>query len=231
MPLTGRALACLIDHTILKPDATEAQVSRFCDEAREHGFRSVCVNSVQAPFVAGLLRGSGVLACVVVGFPLGAMPPAVKAAETAAAVAAGAQEIDMVMAIGALKDGRHDAVRADIEAVRASCPGVVLKVIIETCLLTDAEKRIACRMAVEAGADFVKTSTGFSTDGATAGDVALMRAAAGPGIGVKASGGVRTLEAAQAMVDAGATRIGTSAGVALMMQIAAVAPSPGDRDC
>ncbi len=215
-PIAGHALAQLIDHTILKADATEAQVAQFCDEARTHGFRSVCINSVQVPFVAGRLRGSEVRVCAVVGFPLGAMLPAAKAAETAAAVAAGATEIDMVIGIGALKDGRHDAVRDDIAAVRAACYGAVLKVIIECCLLDDDEKRIACRLSVEAGADFVKTSTGFSTGGATVADVALMRDAVGPTIGVKASGGVRTPEAVQAMVAAGATRIGTSSGIALM---------------
>ena len=220
MPILGHALALLIDHTILKADATEAQVAQFCDEALTHGFRSVCVNSVQVPFVAGRLRGSDVRVCSVVGFPLGAMPSAVKAAETAAAIAAGAHEIDMVIPIGALKDGRHDAVRDDVAAVRAACPGAVLKVIIECCLLTDDEKRVACRLSAEAGADFVKTSTGFSTGGATVADVALMREAVGPRIGVKASGGVRTPEAVQAMVDAGATRIGTSSGIALVTQAA-----------
>ena len=215
-PVLGHALAPLIDHTILKADATEAQVAQFCDEALTHGFRAVCVNSVAVPFVAERLRGSDVRVCSVVGFPLGAMPSAVKAAETAAAIAAGAHEIDMVIPIGALKDGRHDAVREDIAAVRAACPGAVLKVIIECCLLTDDEKRVACRLSAEAGADFVKTSTGFSTGGATVADVALMREAVGPGIGVKASGGVRTPEAVQAMVDAGATRIGTSSGIALV---------------
>ena len=205
-PIAGHALAQLIDHTILKADATEAQVAQFCDEARTHGFRSVCINSVQVPFVAGRLRGSEVRVCAVVGFPLGAMLPAAKAAETAAAVAAGATEIDMVIGIGALKDGRHDAVREDIAAVRAACPGALLKVIIECCLLDDDEKRIACRLSVEAGCDLVKSSTGFSTVGGTV----------APTIGVKASGGVRTPKAVQAMVAAGATRIGTSSGIALM---------------
>ncbi len=222
-PIVGRALARLIDHTILRADATEAQVAQFCNEARTHGFRSVCVNSIQVPFVADRLRGSDVRVCAVVGFPLGAMPSAIKAAETAAAVAAGATEIDMVIPIGALKDGRHDAVQADIAAVRAVCPDAVLKVIIECCLLTDDEKRTACRLSAEAGADFVKTSTGFSTGGATVEDVALMREAVGPALGVKASGGVRTPEAVQAMVAAGATRIGTSSGIALMTQTAPAA--------
>ena len=224
-PISGAALALMIDHTILKPDATRAQVEGFCDEARRHGFRSVCVNSVHVPFVAGLLAGSDVRVCAVVGFPLGAMPSAIKAAETAQAVAAGAHEIDMVIQVGALKEGREDDVLADIVAVRAACPEAVLKVIIETCLLTDDEKRAACRLSVEAGADFVKTSTGFSTSGATVADVALMRAAVGPELGVKASGGVRSFEAAQAMIQAGATRIGTSSGIALVTDAMPVAGS------
>ncbi len=222
-PVAGHDLARLIDHTVLKPDATEAQVEQFCREALQHGFRSVCVNSVWVPFVAERLRGSEVRVCAVVGFPLGAMPSAIKAAETAAAVASGAQEIDMVIPVGALKDDRRDVVQADIAAVRAACPDAVLKVIIECCLLTDDEKRAACRASVAAGADFVKTSTGFSTGGATAGDVALMREAVGPALGVKASGGVRTPEAVAAMLAAGATRIGTSSGIALMTRSAAAA--------
>lgn len=223
--VSGAALALMIDHTILKPDATREQVRSFCEEAREHGFRSVCVNSVHVPFVAEQLRGSEVRVCSVVGFPLGAMPAAVKAAETRAAIEAGAEEIDMVIQIGSLKEGRLDDVRADITAVREACRGAVLKVIIETCLLTDQEKRDACRLSVEAGADFVKTSTGFSTSGATTDDVALMRGVVGPDLGVKASGGVRTLEAAHAMIAAGANRIGTSSGIALVTQTAPVAGS------
>jgi deoxyribose-phosphate aldolase len=223
--VSGAELALLIDHTILKPDATQAQVRQFCDEAKQHGFRSVCVNSIHVPFVAEQLRGSDVRVCSVVGFPLGAMPPAVKAAETAAAVTAGAEEIDMVIPVGALKEGRHAEVLADITAVRAACPDAVLKVIIETCLLTDAEKTAACQLSVQAKADFVKTSTGFSTGGATVEDVALMRATVGPSVGVKASGGVRTLEAAHAMIAAGANRIGTSSGVALVTKAEPVAGS------
>lgn len=212
------ALASMIDHTLLKPDATRAQVATFCDEAKAHGFCSVCVNSVHTGFVAEQLAGSSVKVCCVVGFPLGAMPSAIKAAETRAAIEAGAQEIDMVIPVGALKEGRLDDVRADIAAVRAACEGATLKVIIETCLLTDEEKTHACRLSVEAGADFVKTSTGFSTSGATVDDVKLMRSVVGANLGVKASGGVRTLEAAAAMIAAGATRIGTSSGVALVTQ-------------
>lgn len=223
--ISATDLALLIDHTILKPDATQAQVRQFCDEAKTHGFRSVCVNSIHVPLVAEQLRGSAVRVCSVVGFPLGAMPSTVKAIETTEAVAAGAEEIDMVIPVGALKEGRRDLVLADIVAVRAACKDQVLKVIIETCLLTDAEKRLACELSVQAGADFVKTSTGFSTSGATIEDVALMRSVVGPSLGVKASGGVRTLEAAYAMIAAGANRIGTSSGIALVTQTAPVAGS------
>ncbi|MFC0406941.1 deoxyribose-phosphate aldolase [Roseomonas elaeocarpi] len=215
-PADAAALAALIDHTLLKPDATAAELRRWCDEAREHRFCSVCVNPVNVATVAAALEGSGVKTCSVVGFPLGAALPEIKAAETAAAVRDGADEIDMVINIGALKDGQLDAVRDDIAAVRAACRGQVLKVIIETCLLTDEEKRTACRLAVEAGADFVKTSTGFSTGGATVADIALMREVVGPALGVKASGGVRSWDAAQALIAAGATRIGASSGVALV---------------
>jgi deoxyribose-phosphate aldolase len=207
-------LASMIDHTILKPDATEAQVSRVCEEAKAHGFRAVCVNSVHVALVARCLSGSAVRICSVVGFPFGAMPSAIKAAEAAAAVAAGADEIDMVIAIGALKEQRLDYVRNDISAVRAACTRAVLKVIIETRLLTDDEKQMACQLAVTAGADFVKTSTGFSTGGATVADVALMRAAVGSAVGVKASGGVRSREVAKSMIAAGANRIGTSSATA-----------------
>lgn len=211
-------LAALIDHTILKPDATEAQVGRFCEEALQHRFSSVCVNPVHAALVAAALAGSDVRTCSVIGFPLGASATRAKAAETALAIADGASEIDMVIAIGALKEGRHDYVRNDIAAVRAACPDAVLKVIIETCLLDDEEKRAACRLAKATGADFVKTSTGFSSAGATVADVALMRAEVGPDMGVKASGGIRTLEALRAMVAAGATRIGSSSGIAIVTE-------------
>ena len=210
------ALAAMIDHTLLKPDATAAEVARFCAEARQWNFRSVCVNSDRVREVAAALAGSPVRTCSVVGFPLGAMPPAIKADETRGAVSDGATEIDMVLAIGRLKDGELAAVARDIAAVRAASAGVVLKLIIETCLLSDEEKRTACRLGVAEGVDFVKTSTGFSTGGATTADVALMRATVGPALGVKASGGVRTRAAAFAMIAAGATRIGTSNGLALM---------------
>jgi deoxyribose-phosphate aldolase len=216
-PITRPAdLAVLIDHTILKPDATAAQARRYCDEARAHRFFSVCVNPVFVPLVAEALGGSGVATCSVIGFPFGAIATESKIAEAAWAVRAGAAEIDMVIHIGALKAGEHDAVRADIAAVKQACGAALLKVIIEACLLTDEEKRVACRLAKEAGADFVKTSTGFSTGGATVADVALMRGVVGDAMGVKASGGVRDFATALMMVQAGASRIGTSNGVALV---------------
>jgi deoxyribose-phosphate aldolase len=211
-------LAGLIDHTILAADATSSQVSRFCEEALQHAFHAVCVNSSFVPLVAGILQGSGVRCCAVVGFPLGAAASEAKAAEAAWACAAGATEIDMVMAIGALKGGDMEAVRCDIARVRAASSGAVLKVIIETCLLEEAEKQIASLAAQQAGADFVKTSTGFSNGGATVHDVALLRAAVGPDMGVKASGGIRTREVAQSMIAAGATRIGASASLAIIQE-------------
>ena len=217
-PLTRAELARLIDHTLLKPEATPAQIERLCAEARTHGFASVCVNPTHVRLAARLLRGSGVAVCSVVGFPLGAGLPQVKAFEAAEVVRLGAGEVDMVLNIGALKAGDHALVLRDIRAVvrAARAGGALVKVILETCLLTDDEKRAACRLVQQARADFVKTSTGFSTGGATVADVALMRAAVGPKMGVKAAGGIRSLAEAQAMVAAGATRLGTSAGVALL---------------
>jgi deoxyribose-phosphate aldolase len=214
--MTRAELAALIDHTILKPEATPDQVLQRCEEARAHRFASVCVNPVFVPLVADALRGSPVLTCSVVAFPFGAAPSAVKAAETELAVAAGAAEIDMVIQIGALKAQLYPAVRADVAAVRRASGEALLKVIIECCLLTDAEKEIACRLAQDEGADFVKTSTGFSTGGATLADVALMRRTVGPALGVKASGGIRDAATAREMIAAGATRIGTSNGLALL---------------
>ncbi|ONG56397.1 deoxyribose-phosphate aldolase [Pseudoroseomonas deserti] len=214
--LANADLAKLIDHTLLKPEASAAELGRWAAEAREHGFCSVCVNPVHVKRVSDLLAGSGVKTCSVVGFPLGASTAAAKAHETAGAVADGADEIDMVINIGALRDGRLDEVQADIAAVRAACVGRVLKVIIETCLLTDDQKRTACALSVAAGADFVKTSTGFSSGGATEADIALMRGVVGAALGVKASGGVRTRAQAEAMIAAGASRIGASSGVALI---------------
>ena len=213
------ALAKYIDHTLLKPDATEAQIEKLCAEAREYGFASVCVNSCYASLAARLLAGSDVAVCCVVGFPLGAATTAAKAFEAADAAQNGATEIDMVISVGAAKDGRWDDVEADIAGVAAAIEGkALLKVIIETCLLTDAEKIEACRAAVRAGADFVKTSTGFSKAGATAADVALMRKTVGPEIGVKAAGGIRTYQDAIAMIEAGASRIGASAGISILSE-------------
>ncbi len=215
-PISAAELASLIDHTLLRADATEAELRRYCAEAVQHAFCSVCVNPANVLLVARALDGSGVRTCSVIAFPLGATATADKTAEAANAVRNGAGEVDMVINLGALRDGRRADVRDDIAAVRRACGGAVLKVIIETCLLSDEEKRAACLLAAEAGADFVKTSTGFSTGGATVADVALMRAAVGSALGVKASGGIRTLEGAQALVAAGASRIGASSGVALV---------------
>ncbi len=210
------ALAPLIDHTLLKADATAAQIETLCGEARHYGFASVCVNPVWVALAARLLAGSPVRTCTVVGFPLGATSTVAKACEAEVALRDGAQEVDMVLAIGPAKSGDWPKVAEDLRSLRAAVPQpAVLKVILETCLLTDSEKARACVLAREAGLDFVKTSTGFSTGGATEADVALMRQAVGTGLGVKASGGIRTYEAALAMVFAGATRLGLSASVAV----------------
>lgn len=209
-------IAQYIDHTILKPDATMAQVDILCDEAVTHGFASVCVNSTWTAHCSRRLAGSSVKVCTVVGFPLGAMSGEAKAAETALAVKDGAQEIDMVIQVGRLKAGEHDEVERDIRLVRAACPDAILKVIIETCLLTEEEKVMACVLARKAQADFVKTSTGFSHGGATVDDIRLMRTTVGPDMGVKASGGIRSAEDAAAMIEAGATRLGTSSGVKIV---------------
>lgn len=207
----------LFDHTILKADATKAQVENICAEAKEHDFASVCVNSYYTAFVAEKLQGTTVKTCTVIGFPLGQMSTKAKVAETKAAVEDGAQEIDMVINAGALKDKDYGFVEADIKAVKEACgTAAILKVIIETCLLTDEEKVKACELSKAAGADFVKTSTGFSTGGAKAEDVALMRKTVGDALGVKASGGIRDKETAEKMVAAGASRLGTSATVAIL---------------
>ena len=205
------------DHTILKADATEAQVAKICEEALENNFASVCVNQYYTKFVAEKLKGSDVDVCTVVGFPLGMSDTRVKAFETKAAIEDGATEVDMVINVGALKDTKYDYVLNDIKTLKEVCgKDIVLKVIIETCLLTDEEKVKACELSKEAGADFVKTSTGFSTAGAKAEDVALMRKTVGAEMGVKASGGIHSAEEAQAMIDAGANRLGTSATLAII---------------
>lgn len=207
-------IAKMIDHTILKPEATEEKVVKVCKEARENNFASVCVNPVFVPLVAKELEGTEVKVCTVIGFPLGANTTAVKAFETEDAIKNGATEVDMVINIGKLKEKNYDYVREDIKTVVDAAKGKALtKVIIETCLLTDEEKVMACKLSKEAGADYVKTSTGFSTGGATPHDVKLMRDTVGENIGVKASGGVRTYEDAIAVIEAGASRIGASSSI------------------
>lgn len=220
MQPTAQQLAAMIDHTLLKPEATYDQIRALCDEARQYRFASVCVNGVYVPLAARALDGSGVKVCTVVGFPLGAMPAQAKALEAAMAIDAGAHEVDMVIHVGALKSEEISALHQDIAGVVAECQlrGALCKVIIETALLTDDEKRIACKVAQDAGADFVKTSTGFASGGATVDDVRLMRATVGAGMGVKASGGIRDLKAALAMIEAGANRLGVSAGVAIVRE-------------
>ena len=206
-----------IDHTLLKPAATRADIAKLCAEAKEYRFASVCVNSAHIAEVSAALAGTDVTPCCVVGFPLGTMETEAKAFEAARAAALGAREIDMVMDIGAAKEGDFSRVETDIAAVVSAIQGrAKLKVILECCLLTDEEKTAACLAAKRAGADFVKTSTGFSTGGATEHDVALMRAAVGDDMGVKASGGIRTREDALRMIAAGASRIGASAGIAIV---------------
>ena len=213
--MKSREIAKYIDHTLLKPEASEEAVRKLCAEARDFGFASVCVNGEFTELVARELKGSDVKTCVVIGFPLGAGTSAAKAFEAADAVSRGAEEIDMVLSVGRLRSGDTAAVREDIQSVVRSAEGALVKVIIETCLLTDEQKELACRLAEEAGAHFVKTSTGFSTGGATAEDVALMRRVVGDRLGVKASGGIRTREDAERMIAAGASRIGASASVAI----------------
>jgi deoxyribose-phosphate aldolase len=223
-----RGVAGLIDHTLLKPDATASDIDQLCREAAEWKFATVCVNPTWVAHAAGRLRGSGVGVCSVVGFPLGATTPDVKQYEARRAMFDGATEIDMVINVGSLKSGDVRLVTDDIRAVVGACAerAVTSKVIIETALLTDEEKVTACTLAKAAGADFVKTSTGFGPGGATAADVALMRRVVGDELGVKASGGVRDLEQLQAMVAAGATRIGASAGVRIVKELrGGVAPA------
>jgi deoxyribose-phosphate aldolase len=215
-------VAGLIDHTLLKADATKEQIKVLCEEAREYNFASVCVNPTWVKYASELLEGSEVKVCTVIGFPLGATTPETKAFETKDAIANGAHEVDMVINIGALKDKDDELVERDIRAVVAASTGKALsKVIIETSLLTDEEKVRACELAVKAGTDYVKTSTGFSTGGATVQDIALMRKTVGPDIGVKASGGVRNTSDAQNVIEAGATRIGASAGVSIVKGLTA----------
>lgn len=218
--MNKQELAGYIDHTVLKPDTKEADVLRICREALEYKFASVCINPSYVKLANSLLKGTGVKVCTVIGFPLGATTKEVKAFEASQAINDGASEIDMVINIGALKSGKLEAVEDDIRAVAEVCKGkALLKVIIETCLLTDEEKVTACTLSKKAGADFVKTSTGFSTGGATAEDVALMRKTVGLEMGVKASGGIRNLDSALRMIEAGATRIGASASIKIIEEL------------
>ncbi len=224
--LSPEDVAARIDHTALKPATTAAEIRQLCSEALNYTFASVCVNPTWVALAAELLAGSPVRVCTVIGFPLGATLPTVKAFETAASIAAGAAEVDMVINIGLLKDAHYDAVRDDIRGVVSAARStgglarpVVVKVIIETALLTEFEKRMACILSAEAGADFVKTSTGFSGGGATVADIRLMRQVVGPDMGVKASGGIRDAASALALLDAGATRLGVSAGVTILREL------------
>ncbi|KIL36932.1 deoxyribose-phosphate aldolase [Cohnella kolymensis] len=215
--MTPDRIAGMIDHTLLSAVSTEAEIVRICQEAKDYRFATVCVNPYWVPAAARELKGSGVGLTTVIGFPLGASRMEVKAAEAEDAIQAGATEIDMVLNVGALKSGQNDAVKRDIEQVVKVCKGkAAVKVIIETCYLTDEEKRSAALMCKEAGADFVKTSTGFGTGGATVEDIALIREIVGPEMGIKASGGVRDLEFARKLVEAGATRLGASSSVAIV---------------
>ncbi|MFH1804193.1 MAG: deoxyribose-phosphate aldolase [Pseudomonadota bacterium] len=216
--LTPSDLAQYIDHTILRPDATPADISRLCDEAARYKFKAVCVNPIFIPQIVSHLAGTGVAACSVICFPFGATSTAMKVAEAEWVVKQGAHEVDMVIPVGLLKAGQFDAVRDDIAAVKTACGNAILKVILETALLTDDEKVIACTLSKEAGADFVKTSTGFASSGATVADIALMRKTVGDTMGVKASGGVRTTEDALRMIEAGASRIGASASISIIGQ-------------
>jgi deoxyribose-phosphate aldolase len=220
LTISATDLAKMIDHTLLKPEATEQQVYKLCIEAAENGFGAVCVNPCWVKTCVRALEGSSVEVAVVVGFPLGATTTAAKRAEAAEALKNGAKELDMVLNIGQLKSGLLDAAMKDMQSLArlAHKHGALLKVILETCLLSDEEKVVACKLAMQAGADFVKTSTGFSSGGATVEDVALMRETVGPALGVKASGGIRTYEDALNMVKAGANRLGCSAGIQIIKE-------------
>jgi len=230
-PPEVRALARLMDHTMLRPQATRSQIEQLADEARRWCFGTICVNSTWVPVAAEKLRGSGVKVAAVVGFPFGAMVTSVKRAEAQAVILAGAEEVDMVMNVGAMKSGDVEAVENDIRGVAEVCHegGALLKVILENAYLSDEEKVEACRIAQRAGADYVKTSTGFAPSGATAADVRLMRQTVGPEMGVKAAGGIRTLADAVSMLEAGATRLGTSASIAILEEAAAALSGRGPQ--
>ncbi len=219
LSIHSQNLAPLIDHTLLKPDATEEQIAKLCGEAMENNFCSVCINPYWVPLAAELLNGTSVKVCTVVGFPLGAATTRTKAFEAEEAITQGANEVDMVINVGALKSGDYDLVLSDIQAVVKKAQGkAIVKVILETGLLNEMEKIKACEISIAAGANFVKTSTGFGPGGATAEDISLMRRVVGPEIGVKASGGVRDYDTALAMIKAGATRIGTSSGIQIIAE-------------
>ena len=218
----SKEISRLIDHTLLKPEATREQIAKICDEARTHHFFSVCINPYYVSYAAELLKGSGVAVCTVIGFPLGNTTTATKVFETKQAIADGANEIDMVINIAAVKNQEWDYVEKDIQAVVAAAGVNIVKVILETCLLSDSEKIKACEAVTRAKAAFVKTSTGFSVGGATLEDVNLMKKSIGPNVQIKASGGVRNLAAAEDFIDAGATRLGTSSGVAILNGIEAL---------
>lgn len=212
-------LASMIDHTLLKATATSEQIRQYCSQAKEYEFASVCVNPCYVKLVAEELKNTSVKVCTVIGFPLGANTTEVKAFEARKAVEEGAHEVDMVIHVGALKEGKVEYVENEIRAVVLAAKDATVKVIIETCYLTDEEKEIACKAAQKAGAHFVKTSTGFGTGGATVEDIALMRRTVGDSMEVKASGGVRSLKDAAAMIEAGANRIGTSSGIAILEEL------------
>jgi len=214
----AKNIAAIIDHTALKPEATPADIEKLCQEAKTYGFAAVCVNPTYVKMCSELLAGSSIAVASVVGFPLGASTIQMKSAETSEAVENGAKEIDMVIPVGRLKSGDYDYVRRDIQAVVSAASGELVKVIIETALLTDDEKIVACQIAQQAGAHFVKTSTGFSKSGAIQADVALMRKVVGDSMGVKAAGGIRTFADAMMMVRAGANRIGASSGVQIVRE-------------
>jgi len=216
---TGSEIAHLIDHTLLKPDATARQIRQLCKEALAYDFASVCVNPTWVPLSADLLHDARPAVCTVIGFPLGANLPEVKAFEAKTCIEKGAQEVDMVINVGALKSGELELVERDIKGVVQAAGGVTVKVIIETALLAEVEKITACELSQAAGADFVKTSTGFSGGGATVADIELMRRVVGPDMGVKASGGIHTASEARTMIAAGATRLGVSAGVKIMQEV------------
>lgn len=219
MKITKQQLAGMIDHSLLRPNATLEELKKVCQEAVEYGFKAVCINPIFVADAASLLRGKDVLVCSVVGFPFGTHSSEIKAKETAEVIERGAREVDMVIQVGALKDKRNQDVVKDIRAVVDAARGCPVKVILETCYLTEEEKVRACRLVMEAGAAFVKTSTGFASGGATIEDLKLMRKTVGKDLGVKAAGGIRTLQDALKMIEAGANRLGTSGSVAIIRQL------------